>query len=102
MSQFCFARSVSLASYNFAVLRGWHIALVLALMYLFLACRGCLVMSALKDNMQETQGWCGPAGKCASEMPSQIRTVVSCGAEEAKYKRFSQLVDSKGFCGRRR
>ena len=85
MSQFCTACFRSLASYNFAVLRGWQIALVFALMYPFLAFGGCLVMSAPQDNMQETHGWCGPAGKCASEMPSQIRTVVSCGAEEAEY-----------------
>jgi len=96
-SQFCTACSMSLVSYIFAMLRGWQIALVFTLMYPFMAFGGCLMMSALKDNMLETQGWYGPAGKCAREVLSQIRTVVSCGAEEAEYKRFSKLVDSTGW-----
>ena len=55
------------------------------------------MMSALKDTMLEAQGWCGPARKRAKEVLSETRTVVSCGAEEAEYKRFSKLVGSIGW-----
>ena len=56
LSQFSSSLTMTIVSYIFAVYRGWQIAIVFTLMYPFMAFGGCLMMSALRDTVLETQG----------------------------------------------